>query len=280
MKRIIITALTASLLALPITGAEAKDRSISGSFTAQATPMPVGWPAPGGGCMSGPEGLHRVTKMLTAPFSGWLYARADFAGDWDLGVFDTEGSALASSEHQFATDEPAEVVDLYVRRGQEVGISACNAASAGAAEVTYVLTEGPAWSEPAGRTLRTHTEQLTYRTPSIGVDGGVCYVGYQIGCDGTASIAATDRWVYVKVDDALTELTQRPGQMVSAEIYQYVGNTYLGGERFCTSIEDPVRLKPGVDFVGVTILQGACESGEPAVATQGEVTVIFSNQRV
>lgn len=279
MRRIVVAALMASLLVLP-TAAEAKGRTVHGSFTAQATPMPAGWPAPGEGCMSGPEGLHRVTKNLTAPFSGWLHARADFSGDWELGVLGADGSRLAVSEHQFMTGGSTEVVDLYIQRGQTIAIAACNAASPGAAEVTYVLAEGPAWDEPAGWRLRTHTEKLTYKSPAFGVNGNICVSGLEIGCAGTASIAPSDRWMYVKVEDDLADRTGAPGQVVSAEIYQYDGYTYLGGERFCTELSEGVRLKPGTDFVGVTILQGPCDNGDPAVGTQGEVTVIFSNHRV
>lgn len=280
MKRIVIAALIALLLTLPALGANAKDQVIKGSFEAKATPMPAGWPVPGDGCMAGPEGVHRVSKRLNAPFSGWLYANAEFTGDWELAVFESGGSRLAISEHQFNTDEPMEQVYLHVRRGQVLDLAVCNAASTSSAQVTYFLAPGPAWSVPVGKTLVTHTEKETYKSPAVSVDGGgVCHAGYEIGCTGTWDIAPTDRWVYLKVDDALTAQSQRPGQVVSAEVYQYDENTYLGGERFCTSLDEGVRLKPGVDFVGVTILQGTCENGDPAVGTQGEVTFIFSNHK-
>ena len=281
MKRIIITAVVASFLALPVAGAEAKEKVIQGSFEAEATPMP-GWPVPGDGCMAGPEGLHRVSRKFKAPFSGWLYVQADFSGDWDLGLFGVDGSVLAQSDHQFNTDEPSERVTYYLPRGQAIRIAVCNAASASSAKVQYTFVQGPAWASPAGEELRFHTEKLSYQSPSAGTNEHYvfCHSGYEIGCPGTSAIDPSDRWVYVDVEDALSKQTSSRPVGVSAEVYQYDGNTYLGAERFCTATSEAVRLKPGVDFVGVAIHLGPCEDGQFAAGTQGDVKLVFSNHRL
>ena len=281
MRRFVVATVVACLSALPVAGAEAKEKIVRGSFEAQATPMP-GWPVPGDGCMTGPEGLHKVSKRFDAPFSGWLYVQADFGGDWELGLFGTEGSFLAQSDHQFNTDEPTERVTYFLRRGQEVDITVCNAGSASSAKVDYTLVRGEAWVEPAGEKLRLHAEEMAYKTPSLGTNEHYvfCHSGFEIGCSGTSAIDPSDRWVYVNIEDSIHQETSSRPAGVSAEIYQYSGNTYLGGERFCTSTDEPIRLKPGVDLVGVAINLGPCDDGQAAAGSQGDVTLVFSNQRV
>ena len=281
MRRNIITAVLAILMALLPLAAEAKDKAVYGSFEAEASPMP-GWPVPGDGCMTGPEGLHRVSRSVRAPFSGWLYVQADFSGDWELALFGVEDLVLAQSDHQFNTDEPTERVTYFLRRGEKVRIAVCNAASTSTAKVEYALVPGAAWAEPAGERLRFHAEKLSYQAPSAATSEHYvfCHSGFEIGCPGTFAIDPSDRWVYLDVEDAVYQQTSSRPVGVSAEVYQYNGNTYLGGERFCTSTDEAVRLKPGVDFVGVAVNLGPCEDGQAAVASQGEVKLVFSNRRI
>jgi hypothetical protein len=281
MRKLIIATVVGSLLVLPVAGASAKEKIVHGSFEAQATPMP-GWPIPGDGCMTGPEGLHRVSRRIEAPFSGWLYLEAGFSGDWELGLFGADGSQLAQSDHQFNTDEPTERITYYVRRGQEVDIAVCNAGSASIAKVDYTLVGGRPWVVPAGERLRFHTERVAYKTPSIGTNEHYvfCHSGFEVGCPGTFAIEPTDRWLYVEVEDSVHQQTSSRPAGVSAEVYQYIGNTYLGGERFCTATDEAIRLKPGVDFVGISIDLGPCEDGQVAAATQGAVKLVFTNQRI
>lgn len=274
MPRLVSILTAGALVATPMQAAVARPRQMKGSFTAAAKPLPVAWPVTDEGCMQGIEDVHRVTKTLTARFSGWLQVSANFSGDWDLALFDPEGRRAAMSEHQWSTLEEGEQLDYYLHKGQSVDIAVCNNASGSDAAVEYVLTSGGSWKVKPGSKRIEHETKLKYISPAIATRDryAFCISGFGVGCPGTDAVRSNDRFVSVEVrDDA--------GLDVSAGIVQYNGSTDLGNDLLCTKTRKPVPLKPGVDWVSVSIYLGPCEDGRPALGTRGDVTVTFSNHR-
>lgn len=278
MKRTVTCLLAVAIVVVPASVSPAKGKRVEGSFTAKAHPLPLGWPVSSEGCMAGVEGVHKVTKRLEIPYSGWLRVEAHFLGDWDLGLYDAEGRWLATSHNQSISDSPVETITYYVRRGQPVGISLCNSASWTEAAVRYYLQPGSPWSAGAGKERDLHEENLRYRAPSLAKNDFPvsCHSGMEIGCPSTTAIRPSDRFVWVNIEDSLERKTD-----VAAHLYQYSGSTYVAEEDFCTEIPSgrPIELKPGVDLIGVAVLEGPCADGNVAAATQGEIRLIFSNRR-
>lgn len=274
MYKKIVPVLTSLLLVASLMSpAGAGPRKVKGSFTASAKPLPSPWMAgPLAGCQSGLEGVHKVSHPVVAPFGGWLRVKMTFEGDWDLQLTDASGTYLASSEHQSWWDDPIERLTYFLEPGQEVMLVACNFASHTDAEVDYTLTAGPAWTSGAGTKKISRIEELPYIGPAVATPDvwGICYVGLHLGCTATDP-RPTDRFVSAEVlDDASPK--------VSFEIYQYNGSTYLGGETFCGSTDEPIPVKPGADFIGASQFVGPCQDGTPAMATKGIVKMEFSNR--
>lgn len=275
MYRRLLAALSSLLLLgslISPAGAEPGRRVVEGSFTATAKPLPSPWMlGPASGCEAGVEGIHKVSHPLVAPFGGWLRVELTFGGEWDLLLYDPSGGFLATSGHQESEAESVERLDYYLEKGQEVLIVACNFLSETDAEATYKLTEGPAWRSGAGGKRISRVTSLPYQAPAIATPDvwGICHVGMDVGCTAMYP-RSTDRYVSAKViDDVSPE--------VSFEIYQISGNTYLGSQFFCSSTEGRVPVKPGTDFLGVTVFLGPCRDGTPATPTKGSVRLRFTN---
>lgn len=279
MKRVAVVLTVVALSLMPLGGTDASPRRLKGSFVAEALPLPQD-PMRSEMCMQGTQGIsvdgvNRVVEPLTAPFSGWLSVEARFSGDWDLALLDEHGEGLAWSWHGFYV-EGAEALSYFVQRGQTVGIAVCNSSSTTAAEVRYVLEATRPWQVPPGVGLRRHSEERTYIAPSIATNDVfvICQWSMDIGCPETSSPRPGDRYVSVDISDV-------SGGEVSAQVWQYANGvypTYMGVDSFCTSTERPIRLKPGVTSVGVLILMGPCEDDTPATASQGTVSLTFSNR--
>ena len=275
MFKRLASVLTAGLVVASLMApAAAAPRKLKGSFTASAKPLPSAWMITAiGGCENGMEGVHKVSHPIVAPFGGWLRVQMTFAGNWDLSLEDPAGTYLAGSGYEEATDKDMERLDYYLEEGQEAVIVACNYLSETDAQVSYTLTAGPAWTTEAGPRRVSRIEELSYIAPALASPDfwGICHVGYELGCTATTP-RLTDRFVSVEVlDDA--------SPTVSFEIYQYNGNTYLGGQNFCGSTEGPIPVKPGADFIGATAFLGPCKDGTPAMPTRGSVLMEFSNRK-
>lgn len=112
-----------SLLALP--GNAATD-----SETYDVTAVPLGSPygvVPLAYCEGGVEGVHKHTKVLTAPAAGLLHVSlSDHPGDWDVGLYDDETdkyigyggynspAATGDGERAFARAAPGQKIRMVV----------------------------------------------------------------------------------------------------------------------------------------------------------------------
>ncbi len=144
------TAVVSSLVLVAAVGslspAMAKPKPITKSYTATTTspdPTPFA-PAPVGDGTCSPKlaGAKHETPF-TIPYAGSLVVDlTGFQGDWALGVFDSDGSPLATSDQgDNPTDLPnrPEHVDLgFKKKGQVVTIRACNFSGGLTANVKYV----------------------------------------------------------------------------------------------------------------------------------------------
>ena len=70
-----------------------------------------------------------MTRMATAPQSGWVRAELDGpgAGDWDLAVFDRASGRLVAGSSSFGADEVAEGLAVEGHRGCSCRPAACPA---------------------------------------------------------------------------------------------------------------------------------------------------------
>ncbi len=134
---LLLTAVCAAgaLAAPAAAGGKAGGKKVSDSFPAQALPLPknstVGDPLgiEETGCNAGQEGVHKVTHSFEAPFTGVLRAYMEgFTGDWDLFLIDADDKEVAVSANDQATAMAAaeEEVSLPLKKGQTIGIRACN----------------------------------------------------------------------------------------------------------------------------------------------------------
>lgn len=264
-KRWIALTMATILVTALAPGASAGKKQVKGSFTATARPLPSG-------CYDGVEGVHKVSHPFAAPFGGWLTVGMTFSGDWDLRLMNAEGKRVASSEHQWATDEEEERLKYYLSAGEEVVLEVCNTASPTDAEVKYSLTAGAPWPSGVPKAKISRVEELSYSSPAVATDQvwGICHVGMEIGCTAV-NPRPTDRFMSVEVDDAVSP-------DVWFEIYAYNDNTYLGTENFCTSTPDRVPVIPGSDFIGITIFLGPCSDGTPTAPTKGKVLIEFTSR--
>lgn len=271
IKKLVPLLMALSLVSSVAAPAAAGRKQVKGSFTASAKPLPV-WAVPGAqGCADGVEGVHKVTHAFVAPFSGWLGVEMRFEGDWDLGLVDASGNWLAGSAYQWMWGDEVERLRYFLEQGDEVGIVACNWASASDAEVRYSLRQGPAWAkEPRQKVSRV--EEMSYSSPALATTHNyvICLAGYELGCTVTRP-QATDRFVEIEVVDAASPT-------VAFEFYQFHGSTYLGGQQFCGSTGERIPLSPRADQVGVTVYLGPCGDGTPAMATTGKVLMRFSSR--
>lgn len=282
---LITVALLLSLLVVDARPALARPRRVEGSFTATASPLPQPWFAPGFySCDNAVEGVHKVTHGVAAPFSGWFHVDMMFQPtgpepamydlpEWDLALVSDEGELLAWSQSQWWYGTPTETIDYYLRRGQSINIVACNGSSRHPAHVSYSLEAKSPW--PAGSAVNgksVRDEELSYVSPSVGTSdlGIMCQVGYNVGCVGTEP-AAADR--YVSID-----LRDRASSTVAFEFFQFVGSTEMTSLKFCGTSAPRIPLHPRADWVGVSVYTGPCSDGTPAHATQGDVTLRFSNR--
>ncbi len=275
ISTILVTALVVATFASP---AAARKRRIRGSFTASGAPLPTTYLVPGGGsCRYQVEGVHKVSRIVQAPFAGWLQVEMTFATPqsrlegWNLLLMDAQGDELAHSEYEGPSHPGIERLEYFLEEGEKVFIVACNVSSLGPAEVRYVLEEGRAWSTSSARRL-VHTEELPYKSPALATSQHyvLCHVGFQLGCTATEPWPS-DRLVSVEVVDAASP-------RVAFELYQYSGSTYLGDENFCGSTPEPVEIVPRADFIGVTLHIGPCSDGTPAMATTGTVVMELSSR--
>lgn len=80
----------------------------------------------------------RDSRDIKIPAAGTLKVDIEFVGDWALGLRDSKGSQIASSDG--ATPETPESMLVKLKKAQTVTIDACNFAGAPTATVTYTFT--------------------------------------------------------------------------------------------------------------------------------------------
>ncbi len=120
-----------SVLAGPALAAKKKTVSEDWSAT-NPVPYPASFVGDTGvvGCQEGEEGVTKTTHAFTAPGTGTLEVTLDaFEGDWDLFVFDSSGNQVAASDagQVISMAPPGEqILGVKLRKGQEIGIVACN----------------------------------------------------------------------------------------------------------------------------------------------------------
>jgi hypothetical protein len=122
---------------------------------------------------------------------------------------------------------------------------------------------------PASRTL-----EAEYVTPAVGVspqEGTKAYF-YDckngIGC-ALLELGPKDRYATIEIDDAA-------GQQAYGVVYRVPGFDVIGD--FCGSTGEAWPTG-GADELLVHVVPGACESGEPSVATTGVVRATVSTRR-
>lgn len=263
--------LSAAVLGTPAT-ADTDEREVSGSYVVTASPGAPQRVAAQQSCGGREARADRGVRSLSVPFGGWLTVRLrELTGDWDLALTDAAGRTLIDGAGQaLGSVGPEEALKYYVRRGSRVGIVACNYAGGQTARVTYVLTEGPD-GVPVPPQPRALSLELPYQGPAAGANGrwALCYVGLQVGCTATDPPRWT-RFVSAVIDDQVSSA-------VAARLYMMAGSTSFPEEDFCTSLDKPVPVPPGTDWIGVVVLNGPCLDGTPAQATRGNVTLTFSS---
>ena len=244
----------------------AHHKHVEGGFTATAPPAPD--------CSIG---FNEASEPFVTPFGGFLFLEMnDFVGDWDLFLRDSEGVKVKASTNSNdpVFGHPGEKISLWLPGGREFSMVACNYSGGRTAEVTYSFTHlGPPKSvaPPKKRTERSWVG--SYSGPGAGTamtGSQFCHVGYEVGCSATDAYWGFDRFVSATVTDAT-------GLPVAAAVYQYAGDDPGPSYIFCGSTEEPVRLMPDADWVGVELLVGPCLDGTPAAATTGEVQLTFSS---
>lgn len=266
-------AVLASVLGGP---ASAAPRTVSDSYDVSGAPAgPALFYADTVACGASQEGVHKSTRTLQVPFSGWLRVElAEITGDWDVAVANATGDALAWGATQgLGGTGDVERLDYYVTRGSDLRIVACNYAGGPTGKVTYRLVEGPTGVKPQPK-YRELTVELPYESPAAGVQGrwALCYVGFGVGC-AAIEPPAWARFVQVSVEDLVSPA-------VAAKLYTYAGDTGHGDRDFCSAIDEPVALQPRTDWVGTVVLNGPCLDGTPAQATRGTVTLVFTTHPV
>ena len=149
MRKAVSLLLTAAVAAGMLVGpASAGGKKTHGSFPAQALPFPklaaVGDEAgiEATGCNAGEEGVHKVTFPFEAPANGILTSYMEgFVGDWDLFLIDADENEVVVSANDQATTAGAtaaeEEVTLTMKKGQVIGIRACNWLGEPQTEVHY-----------------------------------------------------------------------------------------------------------------------------------------------
>lgn len=270
-SRIALVGALAAVAMLLEGSASAGPRTVSETYDVTAVPAGPVYYGDTVACGSSAEGVHKNTRPLKAPFSGWLTIElTGLTGDWDLALTDPKGRAVAWAGSQFFAVGDYERLAYYTARGRDLRIVVCNYAGAPTARVTYQLVEGGTGVAPQKR-YREFTAEQTYESPAAGAQGrwALCYVGFGVGC-AAVTPPAWARYVRVSVEDAVSPA-------VAAQLYSYAGETSYGDQDFCTAIDEPVRLEPRVDWVGVVVLNGPCLDGTPAQATRGTVTFTFSS---
>lgn len=239
---------------------------VTGGFTAEAPP--------GAGCELG---VNEAAETFKTPFGGFLYVEmTGFMGDWDLYLRDAEGvevkSSTSSNDPVFGT--PGEKIGVWLGAQREYSIVACNWAGSRTAEVTYSFTHlAPPKPLPAPKRKIKRTWVGEYTGPGIGTaltGAQLCHYAFGIGCAATDAYALTDRYVTAKVTDA-------SGLPVAAAVYQSAGDDSGPTHSFCGATDEPIKLMPEVDWVGVELLIGPCLDATPAAVTTGEVELTFSN---
>ena len=137
MRKTITVLLVLTLVAVvAVAPAAAGKKKKKGSFSASG-PVPAIDLCPN----DAQEGISKTTESLKIPFPGILtVTMTGFEGDWDLYVTDSEGGEIAAgTESQLTGAPPSEEVKVFLPKGYEVQMVACNWLGGLSAEVAWSL---------------------------------------------------------------------------------------------------------------------------------------------
>ena len=144
MRKTIVLLVALSLVVTTAVAASAgkKKRTVKDAYPVTApVPYPVTATINEVGCLEASEGIGKNTFVLAAKWTGVLDVKlTEFLGDWDLHIIDESGTPIASSTTGNTT-VAEEQVTIFLRKGREIGIVACNWLGSANATVTYSLTE-------------------------------------------------------------------------------------------------------------------------------------------
>ena len=138
-----VTAVAAA--ASPATAAPKKPKQVKETYTVSLpVPFPMTETVPTGhGCHQGVEAATKNSKVITPPGSGVLQATVSYTGDWDLYLFDANGSIVAASETDETGNTGAGVEKITYKKGakgKKLTLVACNWLGLKDATVTYTYT--------------------------------------------------------------------------------------------------------------------------------------------
>ena len=104
-------------------------KPIQGSFTATGYPYPQ---ILSGGCRAG-AAFSYTAHEFDPPAAGALWVRTqEFEGNWDVTIYDDESGAILLNRYEggwITGGPPWEAGRVYLEKGQQVVITACNFSS-------------------------------------------------------------------------------------------------------------------------------------------------------
>ena len=126
----------------------------------------------------------------------------------------------------------------------------------------------------AASSSQSRTETYVYDAPSAGTVHvfAACFSDYQdpprIGCAPLEKFGK-ERWVTVNIKDS-------SGMPVAYRISQFSETTGVEQvEHFCSSSPERAKLIKGLTNGLVSVVNGPCPDGTPAVATSGEIKLTY-----
>lgn len=134
-----ISALVLGLAAAPALAGK-KKKTVTEEWQAVAAPGPFDPTAGAGACPENAiEGVQRVTHVFTTPGNGSMdISMTNFQGDWDLYAVDSDGNTLGQSTG--FVEATTERIILTLKKGQEIGIMACNFIGTPTADLSLTYT--------------------------------------------------------------------------------------------------------------------------------------------
>lgn len=133
--------LAAGALAPAVAGPK-KPKPISEEYTATGAPVPYD---PFEGCVDPAlEGISRTTKTIKPTGAGTLEVKlTEFAGDWDILVFNDKGAVMGSGSGTSTPNTGADNTEslvLKIKKGMKLDIAVCNFLGSPSAHARYVFT--------------------------------------------------------------------------------------------------------------------------------------------